>query len=64
MLDSLKKYGVGATFFINSDNLAAPERTAEQRAINANNLLRIVNEGHVLADHSYDHMYHNNQVLN
>ena len=63
MLDSLKKYGVRATFFINSDNLA-PERTAEQRAINANNLLRIVNEGHVLADHSYDHMYHNNQVLN
>ena len=40
------------------------ERTAEQRAINANNLVRIVNEGHVLADHSYDHMYHNDQVLN
>ena len=50
MLDSLKKYGVRATFFINSDNLA-PDRTAEQqRAINADNLLRIVNEGHVLAD--------------
>ena len=61
MLDSLKKYGARATFFINSDNLAAPERTAEQRAINANNLLRIVSEGHVLADHSYDHMYHNDQ---
>ena len=40
-----------------------PENTAEQRAINANNLVRIVNEGHVLADHSYDHMYHNDQVL-
>ena len=33
----------------------------EQRAINANNLVRIVNEGHVLADHSYDHMFHNDQ---
>ena len=57
VLDSLKKYGVKATFFITSNNFS-PDHT---HAINTNNLARMVNEGHVLADHSYDHMYHNDQ---
>ncbi len=59
MLDALKKYGVRATFFINSENFGPDPKVPEQPELNARSLLRIVSEGHVLADHSYDHMFHN-----
>ena len=36
------------------------KRNASMVADNANNLVRIVEEGHMLADHTYDHMKHNN----
>ncbi len=57
VLDALKQHAVSATFFINSYHLV--NKKPEERARNANNLVRIVDEGHVLADHSYDHMDHN-----
>ena len=43
-----------ATFFINSDNLAAVDQAEAER--NKATLIRIVAEGHLLGDHSYDHM--------
>ena len=60
VLDALKAYDVPATFFINSDQLVTPDpKRPNQQAVNANQLIRILEEGHILADHSYDHMKHN-----
>jgi len=57
VLDALKEVGAKATFFINSDNLHDPDPEAVAR--NKHSLVRIVSEGHVVGDHSYDHMVHN-----
>jgi len=57
VLDALKEVGVRATFFINSDNLHDDNPAVVAR--NKQSLVRMVNEGHVIGDHSYDHMAHN-----
>jgi len=57
VLDALKEVGVRATFFINSDNLHLDDPAALAR--NKESLVRMVAEGHVIGDHSYDHMAHN-----
>ena len=49
--------GVRATFFINSDNLHLDDPAVV--AQNKQSLVRMVTEGHVVGDHSYDHMAHN-----
>ncbi len=59
--DALKKYGVRATFFINSNRLEPDPKKPGQERSNAAALIRTVRDGHVLADHSYDHMFHNSQ---
>lgn len=60
LLDALKAHEIRATFFINDDNLEITEKRNETEVLeNANNLVRIVAEGHMVADHSYDHMKHN-----
>ncbi|TRY63248.1 hypothetical protein TCAL_05770 [Tigriopus californicus] len=60
LLDALKAHNIRATFFINDDNLEITEKRNETQVLeNANNLVRIVAEGHMVADHSYDHMKHN-----
>ncbi len=61
MQDALKKYGVRATFFINSNRLEPDPKKPGQERSNAAALIRTVRDGHVLADHSYDHMFHNSQ---
>merc|ERR1712168_715157 len=55
VLDVLKKHNVPATFFINSINLHEWYKNEAEKLV-----LRTVQEGHTLADHSYDHMKHNN----
>ena len=60
VLDALKAAGVRATFFINSDNLLENNPTVAAR--NKESLIRMVREGHVIGDHSYDHMIHNTIV--
>ena len=53
VLDALKEVGVKATFFINSyqvEDRYNPYREA---------VVRMVREGHMVADHSYNHMSHN-----
>jgi len=57
VLDALKQNGVRATFFINSNNL----HDDNPNIVNANkkSIIRMLSEGHVIADHSYDHMVHN-----
>merc|ERR1711982_45974 len=57
VLDVLKKHQVPATFFINSINL---DGTTISQDISHKMILRTVQEGHTLADHSYDHLKHNN----
>jgi len=57
VLDALATYNAPATFFINSDNMYDP-KTAKAEA-SQRSLLKIVDGGHVLADHSFDHMNHN-----
>jgi len=57
VLDALKEVGVRATFFINADNLHLDDPGVTGR--NKESLVRIVREGHLLGDHSYDHMAHN-----
>ena len=54
---SLTQVGVRATFFINSDNLHLDDPALV--AQNKQSLVRMVTEGHVVGDHSYDHMAHN-----
>ena len=53
---------VPATFFINSDNLEENPKKPGQAERNAHSLLTTIQSGHVLADHSYDHMEHNSHV--
>jgi len=57
VLDALKQVGARATFFINSDNLH--DDNPEIVAKNKESLIRMVAEGHIIGDHSYDHMAHN-----
>ena len=59
VLDALKEFGVKATFFINSWQLYPDKKHPGAAAINVENLVRIVSEGHMVADHSFDHMHHN-----
>lgn len=57
VLDVLKSEDVKATFFINSVNLH--NTNTEQAKLSSRGTLRTLLEGHVLGDHSYDHMRHN-----
>ncbi len=57
----LQAYGVRATFFVNSQQFERDPKKPGQELLNAYSLSRIVQEGHVLADHSYDHMFHNSR---
>ena len=50
ILDTLKKYGVKATFFINTINLS--EKTFPI-------FKRILDEGHIAASHGHEHLNHN-----
>jgi Predicted xylanase/chitin deacetylase len=59
ILQALRHHNVKATFFINSRNLHDPK--PELAAQNANSLLAIIADGHVIGDHSYDHMAHNSK---
>nr|XP_040581447.1 LOW QUALITY PROTEIN: chitin disaccharide deacetylase-like [Lepeophtheirus salmonis] len=56
ILNVLKKHNVPGTFFVNSKNLFDPKMQTKK-------LMDIVNrmskEGHVVGDHSFDHMFHN-----
>merc|ERR1711974_135364 len=61
VLRALQTMGVPATFFINSDNLEIDPKRPGQAERNAHSLLSIIQSGHVLADHSYDHMSHNSR---
>ena len=54
VLDVLKDKNTKATFFINAFHLIGLGDENESRAIEA--LTRILQEGHVLANHSQDHM--------
>lgn len=57
VLDALKEVGVRATFFLNGDNLLDDNPAIVE--MNKNSIVRMVSEGHLLGDHSYDHMVHN-----
>lgn len=59
ILAALRKAGVKATFFINSRNIHDPDPRVVAR--NVKSILTMIKDGHVLADHSYDHMYHNSK---
>lgn len=62
VLDVLKQEGIHATFFVNGNHLYGEGGEREDRAVDA--LRRIVSEGHVLGNHGYDHMRHNNESYN
>jgi len=52
VLDVLKKYNLQATFFVEGINLAGgSEQAKERREL----LKRMVNEGHIIGNHTYDH---------
>lgn len=57
ILDVLKAQNIKATFFINAIHLEGRGGENEDRAAEA--LRRIILEGHVLGNHSHDHMGHN-----
>lgn len=57
ILDVLKAQGVKATFFVNAVHLEGAGGENEARAHEA--LRRVIEEGHVLGNHSLDHMAHN-----
>lgn len=57
ILDVLKAEHVKATFFVNAVHLDGQGGEREDHARAA--LRRIIAEGHVLGNHSYDHMAHN-----
>lgn len=57
VLDVLAANQVKATFFVNGIHLDSGSRENEGRAAEA--LLRMILEGHVVANHGYDHMRHN-----
>jgi len=53
ILDTLKKYHLKAVFFINGKNLEYKNK-AEQLKLKET-MLRVINEGHLLGNHSYHH---------
>lgn len=57
VLDVLKAEQIKATFFANAIHLGG--RGGERESHAAEALRRIIAEGHVLGNHSYDHMVHN-----
>ncbi|WP_124947789.1 polysaccharide deacetylase family protein, partial [Sulfurirhabdus autotrophica] len=57
LLDVLKAQGIKATFFINAIHLEGRGGEMEDQSRLA--LRRIIAEGHVLGNHSHDHMGHN-----
>ena len=61
VLDVLKAQGVRATFFINAKNLNESWEASEEEILGSrkNSFLRMYQEGHMIADHSYNHMLHN-----
>jgi chitin disaccharide deacetylase len=60
VLDALKAQEVKASFFINAIHLEGRGGENEDRAQEA--LRRIVAEGHLLGNHSHDHMGHNRPI--
>lgn len=59
LLDQLKSANVKASFFINSHHLHGTGGEAASHATEA--LRRLIAEGHIIGNHSYDHMAHNNR---
>jgi len=57
VLKALRNEGVKATFFVNSQYLH--DKDEHKTARNKNLLLAAIVDNHIIADHSYDHMYHN-----
>jgi chitin disaccharide deacetylase len=57
VLDVLKQKGIKASFFVNAIHLEGAGGEREGRAGEA--LRRVVEEGHMLGNHSHDHMGHN-----
>lgn len=57
VLKALRNEGVKATFFVNSQYLH--DKDEHKTARNKNLLLAGIVDNHIIADHSYDHMYHN-----
>lgn len=52
VLDMLKKYNLQATFFVEGINLVGESEQAQERR---ELLKRMISEGHVIGNHSYDH---------
>ncbi len=59
VLDQLKSENVKATFFINAHHLHGTGGEAASHATEA--LQRLIADGHIIGNHSYDHMAHNNR---
>ncbi len=59
VLKQLKDAEVKATFFINSHHLHGTGGEAASHATEA--LQQLITEGHIIGNHSYDHMAHNNR---
>jgi len=57
LLDTLKNGGIKATFYINAWHLDGIGDENEDQALAA--LQQALNDGHVIGNHSYDHMVHN-----
>jgi chitin disaccharide deacetylase len=57
VLDVLARHGVKATFFVNGFHLYGEGDENEGRAVEA--LRRTLADGHLVGNHSYDHMLHN-----
>lgn len=57
ILEVLERHGVKATFFVNGFHLYGEGDEQEGRAREA--LLRMLGAGHLLGNHSYDHLLHN-----
>lgn len=57
LLDALKDANIKATFFINAFHMYG--EGDENEALAAVALQRLLDDGHILANHSYDHMLHN-----
>ena len=57
----LRFFSLQATFFLNSDKMFDRDREDGRwkREEGQRMLVRLVEEGHVIADHSYGHMFHN-----
>jgi hypothetical protein len=61
VLDALEEAGIRATFFINSDKMF--DKSLEDKYWSnregQRNMIRIIQDGHTVGDHSYDHFFHN-----